>query len=302
VRRYGGELGLSVKDGCKMIGLSPSSYYYTPKVARVERDQRDAELRDRIEHIQGEFPRAGYRIVRAHLLRCGIRVNGKKIRRVMLQYGLQAQIKRKFITTTDSRHGHPVYPNRVEGLTVTGINQVWVADITYIRIRTGFVFLAVILDVFSRRVIGWAISKSLDRSVTLTALRMAIQHRNLPPGVIHHSDRGGQYACEDYVGMLTEKGFQISMSAKGNPYDNAYAESFIKTLKNEEVHLWEYENFLDVVERIPFFIEEVYNRKRLHSRIGYLPPEEFEEMLKDGNRTMKCGQLALTMGAISSNA
>jgi len=285
-----------------MIGLSLSSYYYTPKVARVERDQRDAELRDRIEQIQGEFPRAGYRIVRAHLLRWGIRVNGKRIRRVMGRYGLQARVRRRFIKTTDSRHGHPIYPNLVEGLTVTGINQVWVADITYIRILTGFVFLAVILDVFSRRVIGWAIAKSLEHRLTLAALRMAIEQRKPPEGTIHHSDRGVQYACDDYVGVLKEHGFRISMSAKGDPYDNAYAESFIKTLKTEEVYLWEYESFVDVVERIPFFIEEVYNKKRLHSGIGYLPPEEFEEMLQGESVKTKLGQLALIMGSKNSNA
>ena len=285
-----------------MIGLSPSSYYYRPKVARVERDQRDAEIRDMIEQIQGEFPRAGYRIVRAHLLRRGIRVNGKKIRRIMGLYGLRARVKRRFIRTTDSRHGHPVYPNLVEGLTVRGINQVWVADITYIRILTGFVFLAVILDVYSRRVIGWAIAKSLERTLTLAALRMAIEQRKPPEGTIHHSDRGVQYACEQYVGVLKEHGFQISMSAKGDPYDNAYAESFIKTLKTEEVYLWEYESFVDVVERIPFFIEEVYNRKRLHSGLGYLPPEEFEGMLKEENADWKLGQTALIMGSKNSNA
>jgi len=285
-----------------MIGLSPSSYYYTPKVARVGRDQRDAEIRDMIEQIQGEFPRAGYRIVRAHLLRRGIRVNGKKIRRIMGLYGLRARVKRRFIRTTDSMHGHPVYPNLVEGLTVRGINQVWVADITYIRILTGFVFLAVILDVYSRRVIGWAIAKSLERTLTLAALRMAIEQRKPPEGTIHHSDRGVQYACEQYVGVLKEHGFQISMSAKGDPYDNAYAESFIKTLKTEEVYLWEYESFVDVVERIPFFIEEVYNRKRLHSGLGYLPPEEFEGMLKEENADWKLGQTALIMGSKNSNA
>lgn len=185
---------------------------------------------------------------------------------------------------------------------MTGLNQVWVADITYIRIRTGFVFLAVILDVYSRRVIGWALSKRLDRTISLSALRMALRHRTPPPGVIHHSDRGEQYACEEYVEILKKTGFYISMSAKGNPYENAFAESFMKTLKHEEVHLWEYENFLDVVERVPFFIEEVYNRKRLHSGIGYVPPEEFEELLKEGTRPLKRGQIAPTLGSKSSNA
>ena len=285
-----------------MIEVSPSSYYYKPKVSRSERDKKDAELRDKIEDLQEDFPKAGYRMVREHLLRAGERVNWKKIRRVMAEYGLQAQVSRKFINTTDSKHGHPIYPNLIEGLTVTGINRVWVADITYIRIMTGFVFLAVILDVFSRRVIGWAISKSIDRTLTLTALRMAIRQRQPHSGVIHHSDRGVQYACEDYVELLKEDGFQVSMSAKGDPYDNAYAESFMKTLKNEEVYLWEYESFIDVAERIPFFIEEVYNKKRLHSGIGYLPPEEFEQMLENEEMKKKLGQLSLIIGSKSSNS
>jgi transposase InsO family protein len=180
-------------------------------------------------------------------------------------------------------------------LEVTGINQVWVSDITYIRVLTGFVYLAVILDLFSRRVIGWALSKSIRHELTVTALRMAIEARNPGAGVIHHSDRGVQYACDDYVALLDEYGFQGSMSAPGNPYDNAFAESFMKTLKNEEVHLCEYESFTDVAEQIPQFIEAVYNQKRVHSGIQYLPPAEFEAILQDKKRKASLGQVTLKL-------
>lgn len=188
-----------------------------------------------------------------------------------------------------------MYPNLLKGFEVTDVNQVWVADITYIRILTGFVFLAVLLDVFSRRIVGWGIAKRIDHRLTLEALRMALRERNPRAGLIHHSDQGVQYACTQYVKELKEHEVAISMSAKGNPYDNAYAESFFKTLKNEEVHLWEYESFTDVVERIPEFIEKVYNRKRVHSGIQYLPPEEFEAILQDEQRKEFLGQVTLKL-------
>ncbi len=267
-----------------MIGLSPSTYYYKPKVSRAERDKKDADLRDKIEKIQAQFPRCGYRPMKWYLLREeNVLANHKKIRRIMNKYGLKAQIRRAFVRTTNSEHGYDVYPNLLIGLTVVRINQVWVADITYIRIQTGFVYLAVIIDIYSRRVVGWTLSKKIDDELTVAALKDAVEKRKPPEGCIHHSDRGVQYASHDYVDLLKQNNFLISMSAKGNPYDNAFAESFMKTLKTEEVYLWEYENFNDVVERVPFFIEEVYNKKRLHSGIGYLPPAEFEDLIKNGN-------------------
>lgn len=279
-----------------MISLSQSTYYYTPKAPRKDRDQADADLRDKMETLQANYSCWGYRTLRAQLrLRYSLQVNGKRILRVMHKYDLFRQIKRRFIRTTDSEHAYPVYPNLLKGFEVTDVNQVWVADITYIRILTGFVFLAVILDVFSRRIVGWGIAKRIDHRLTLEALRMALRTRNPRAGLIHHSDQGVQYACTQYVKELKEHEVAISMSTKGNPYDNAYAESFFKTLKNEEVYLWEYESFTDVVERIPEFIEEVYNRKRVHSGIQYLPPEKFEAILQDEKRKQSLGQVTLKL-------
>ena len=279
-----------------MIGLGESTYYYKPKVSRKDRERSDADLRDKIETLQAQYSCWGYRTLRAQLwLRYSLQVNGKRILRVMRKYDLFRQIKRRFIRTTDSEHLFPVYPNLIKGLEVGNINRIWVADITYIRILTGFVFLSVVLDLFSRRVVGWALAKRIDHHLTLEALKMAIRTRNPNPGLIHHSDQGVQYACTEYVKELEKNKILISMSAKGNPYDNAYAESFFKTLKHEEVYLWEYESFTDVVERIPLFIEQVYNRKRVHSGINYLPPEEFEAILHDSNRKQLIGQVTLKL-------
>ena len=276
------------------MNISTSTFYYKPKKSRAEKDFNDAQLRDEIEVIQEVFPNAGYRSVQTYLFRYHRRwYNGKKIRRIMHKYGLQAKIKKAFVRTTNSDHNLPVYPNLIAGMTVTEINQVWVSDITYIRIMTGFVYLAVILDVFSRRIVGWAISKSIDRHLVIGALEMAIELRTPQPGLIHHSDRGVQYACQEYVELLQKNDITVSMSRSGNPYDNAFAESFMKTLKKDEVYLWDYESFIDVVERIPYFIEEVYNRKRVHSGINYLPPVEFESILADEKRRKKLGQINL---------
>ncbi len=275
IRDHLEELG-SVSKACQVSGLASSSFYYksSPKYQRRRVDE-DEKLRQQIERIQEEFPGYGYRRVERELKRRGITANAKRIRRVMKRFGLRPILWRRFIRTTDSRHALPVYPNLLKKRQVRAVNQAWVSDITYIRIRSSFVYLAAILDLYSRKVVGWAISKRIDTELCLTALQMALTDRPAR-GCIHHSDRGVQYASAAYVTLLRLHGLEISMSAKGNPYDNAFMESFYKTLKYEEVYLWNYETYQDVIERLPFFIEEVYNRKRLHSSIGYVPPVEFE--------------------------
>lgn len=257
--------------------LASSSYYYQPLTDVEERERRDALLREQIERLQAEFPGYGYRRLGRQLRREGIVVNDKRVRRVQRKYRLFAIRWHSFkVTTTDSNHSHKIYPNLLRGKTLTAIHQAWVADITYIRILKGFVFLAAILDLYSRKVIGWALSKRIDTELCVAALKSALETRKPPPGCIHHSDRGVQYACGQYIALLEAAQMQISMSRTGNPYDNAHMESFFKTLKYEEVHLGNYESLDDVTRHIPHFIEEVYNRKRLHSALGYLPPEEYE--------------------------
>jgi putative transposase len=256
------------------MNLPHSTYYHKSK----NKSGDDVKLIDRIETIIEEFPGYGYRRVTQELHRRDMPVNHKKVLRIMRQRGLLRKTKRRWIKTTNSNHNNRVYPNLIKNLIVTGPNQVWAADITYIAIRHGFVYLAVILDLFARRAIGYAISRNIDTALCLAALTMAITNRKPPQGVIHHSDRGVQYASLDYIEMLLKYSFLISMSRKGNPYDNATTESFFKTLKVEEVYLWEYRTLEDVQIRLPFFIQEVYNRKRLHSSLGYRPPVEFEEL------------------------
>lgn len=261
-----------------MLNLTPSSYYYKAKEPLLPVQKQEADLRNRIEEIACEFTRYGYRRITAQLRREGYLVNHKKVLRIMRQDSLLCIVRRKWIRTTNSDHSYLRFPNLVKDLVVSSLNQVWYADITYIRILTTFVYLAVIIDGLSRKAIGYAISKSLDARLTLSALKMAIAQRQSLPNCIHHSDQGVQYASGDYVDLLKEHKFQISMARKGNPFDNAIAESFIKTLKYEEVDLWDYKTLADVLKRIPFFIQEVYNKKRLHSSLGYLPPDEFESI------------------------
>jgi putative transposase len=258
--------------------VSRSSFY------RFEPDGKpgvdgDMELRDAMQRIALEWPSYGRPRITAELRRQGWTVNPKRVYRLMREDNLLCLRRRKFVITTDSAHGLPVYPNRARELVLTGLDQLWVADITYIRLEWEFVYLAVILDAFSRRVIGWALDCTLEARLTLEALRMALQQRKPAPGLVHHSDRGVQYASTDYTDLLKENGIVISMSRRGNPYDNATCESFMKTLKYEEVYRTEYRGLAEARASIGMFLEKVYNQKRLHSALGYLPPAEFERGL-----------------------
>jgi transposase InsO family protein len=240
----------------------------------------DMAVRDEIQRIALEFPSYGRRRVKAELRRRGWVVNHKRVRRIMREDNLLCLRRKRFVVmTTDSNHNRPVCPNLTEDWKPTGLDQLWVADITYIRLETEFVYLAVVLDAYSRRVIGWALGRSLEDDLAIAALQMALRTRSPGPGLVHHSDRGVQYASRDYTAQLREHGVRISMSRKGNPYDNAACESFMKTLKYEEVHQQEYRDLADARTSIEHFLMKVYNHKRLHSALQYVPPAEFEASL-----------------------
>jgi transposase InsO family protein len=267
-----------VRQRCQVLACSRATYYRAQ--APRKRQGQDAPLRRCLHRLAGEWPAYGYRRLTHALRRHGLSVNHKRVLRLMREEHLLHRRRRRRMRTTNSQHGLPTYPNLLPTVSLTGLDQVWQADITYIRLPREFVYLAVILDAFSRRCIGWALERSLSTDLSLQALCMALATRRVPPGLIHHSDQGVQYASTEYIEQLQGAGMRISMSRQGNPYDNAKAESFFKTLKYEEVYLWEYEDLADARQRIGFFLEDVYNRKRLHSALDYRPPVEFEQALQ----------------------
>jgi len=263
---------------CRLAHVSRAGYYRwqdTPLTVDL-----DLDLRDEIQRIALESPSYGWPRITAELHRRGWEANHKRVYRIMREDNLLCLRRRKFVVTTNSNHNRPVYPNLARGMVLTAIDQLWMADITYIRLETEFVYLAVVLDAYSRRVIGWALDRTLEDELTLAALRMTLEQRIPAPGLVHHSDRGVQYASQDYTGLLKDHQIDISMSRKGNPYDNAACESFMKTLKYEEVHRQEYRDLSEVRASIKHFLERVYNQKRLHSALGYRPPVEFEQDLR----------------------
>jgi transposase InsO family protein len=252
---------------CQTLGLARSSYYRTPTSAPEAQTAKAA-----LEQVAAEWPTYGYRRLTVQLARDGQPINSKRVRRLMGEMGLQAQKPRKKMATTDSRHSFPRYPNRVAGLAIERPDQVWVGDITYIRLRTGFVYLAVLMDVFTRQLRGWELSRSLEQTLTLTALERALA---VGQPEVHHSDQGVQYAATAYVARLLAVGTQLSMAAVGHPDENPYAERLIRTIKDEEVHLSDYHDFTDAYTQIGQFLDDVYNRKRIHSALGYRTPAEF---------------------------
>jgi putative transposase len=268
---------------CRIAGLSRASYYrwLAPKATR----RNDAILSDLIQRLALERRFEGYRRITKRLRDEGLIVNRKRVLRLMRADNLLSLRQRPFAPpTTMSRHPFKIVPNLARGLVPTGLDQLWVADITYVRLAEAFVYLAVVVDAFSRKVVGWAIDDHLEASLALEALEGAIETRDPPQGLIHHSDRGVQYASSDYAARLVERGFQASMSWPGNPYDNAKAESFMKTLKTEEAGAKAYADLADARRQIGAFIEEIYNADRLHSALGYASPIAFEKDFREAER------------------
>jgi len=267
-----------VEQQCQTAEVSRAGFYRY--LHRAKPKQADMLLRARLQELAVAHHRLrGYRLLTGTLRREGQLVNHKRVLRLMREDNLLSLRRKKYVFTTDSAHTMPIYPNLARHAKLSAPNQLWVADITFIRLRDEFIYLAVVLDAYSRRVIGWELARTLETELALGALRMALSQRNWKAeGLIHHSDRGVQYASTEYTGVLEQNDIQISMSRRGNPYDNARAERFMRTLKEEEVRETTYRNLQDARKRIGQFIEQVYNRTRLHSALGYLTPEEFEQI------------------------
>jgi putative transposase len=272
---------LSIERMCRVSGVSRASFYRSFEEQMPM--EEEMEVRSAVQQIAVEHRRRyGYRRIAAELRRRGMKVNHKRVARIMRKDNLLAVEPKSFVVTTNSRHKLEVYLNLAKRMNLTGINQLWVADMTYIRLHREFVYLAVILDAWSRKVVGWELARTLAASLPIAALERAIAERHPPPGLVHHSDRGVQYASNDYVCVLGQHGMIPSMSRVANPYDNASCESFMKTLKREEIYANEYQDIDDLRSHIEEFIDRYYNRQRLHSALGYRPPEEFEQMAEPG--------------------
>lgn len=266
---------MTVERMCELARVSRASFYRSLKEQRPA--EEETEVRSTIQQIALEHRRRyGYRRICAELRRRGMQVNHKRVLRMMRKDNLLALRRRRFMVTTNSNHKFEVYLNLARRMKLSGMDQLWVADITYIRLKAEFVYLAVILDAFSRKVVGWALDRTLANRLTISALERAIAQRRPRPGLVHHSDRGLQYARGEYVAVLEKFGIVASMSRPANPYDNASCESFMKTLKREEIYANRYENLEHLRTNIEEFIEQYYNRQRLHSALGYRSPEEFE--------------------------
>jgi putative transposase len=279
---------LSIERMCEVARVSRASFYRSLKERQPA--EEETEVRSAIQQIALEHRRRyGYRRICAELRRRGMQVNHKRVLRIMRGDNLLALRRRRFVVTTDSNRRFEVYLNLARRLKLTGIDQLWVADITYLRLKAEFVYLAVILDAFSRKVVGWALDRTLASRLTVVALERAIAQRRPRPGLVHHSDRGLQYARGDYVAILEKYGIVPSMSRPANPYDNASCESFMKTLKREEIYAHKYETLEHLRANIEEFIEQYYNRQRLHSALGYRSPEEFERQTAEGNRAEGSG-------------
>jgi putative transposase len=277
MRTAAGEGSMTVQRMCALLELSRAGFYRKPGEGA---EKRDHGPREALQKIAAQTRRYGYRRMTKELQHRGWKVNHKRVLGLMRQEKLLCWRRKSWIRTTDSEHGLAIYPNLARDLKVSGLNQLWVADITYIPLQIGFAYLAVILDAYSRRVVGWAVDETLEAKLTLAALRMALRRRGAPAGLVHHSDQGKQFACRPYVKLLRAHGIRSSMSRAGNPYDNALMESFFKTLKLEEVCGCEYQNAAQARRRMRAYIENIYNRQRLHSALDYVSPSEFETQLQ----------------------